>query len=258
MKLRKINEVSLTASDISIGDTIKVGQTANLIIDKIPDELQRAFENMREIVNRQANNPDNAKLLKQQQIPMSQLLFTHLFVFAKVIAETFPNLGCRDNSRQSFYANNPTAKLSELFDKHLFQCAEFATIAQLYLQSIGVDSEYVGGEYLNIETEELFGDQHSFVIIHENDIDYVFDPANNNAGAKPNISVIELSPEQKVKLQAYLLTNKRKVAFFETRDIITNRKYFYGYGDGCNVLEDMVFKKEKTAQNIPVKDLSRS
>ena len=257
MKLRKINEVSVTASDIGIGDTIKVGETANLTIDKIPEELQKTFEKMREIVNRQANNPDNAKLLKQQHITMSQLLFTHLFVFAKVIAETFPNLGCRDNSRQSFYANNPTAKLSELFDKHLFQCAEYATIAQLYLQSVGIDSEYVGGEYIGNKNWE-FGEQHQFVIIHENDIDYVFDPANNNAGAKPNISIVELSPEQKVKIQARLLTNKRKCAFFETRDILTNRKTFYGYGDGANILEDMVFEKEQPLLNVPVKDLSRN
>ena len=258
MKLRKINEVSLTATDINIGDTIKVGLTANLTIDKIPEELQKAFEKIREIVNQKANNPDYAKSLKQQNITMSPLLFAHLFVFAMVIAEAFPDLSCKDNKRRFFYAENPTAKLSELFDKHLFKCAEYATIAQLYLQSVGVDSEYVGGEYLNIETAELFGDQHSFVIVHENDIDYVFDPANNNAGAKPNISVIELSPEQKVKLQARLLTNKRKVAFFETRDIITNRKYFYGYGDGCNILEDMVFEKEQTTPNTFVKDLSRN
>lgn len=79
MKFRKINEVSLTASDIGIGDTIKVGEKANLTIDKIPEELQKAFEKMREIANRQANNPDNAKLLKQQHITMSQL-----FVFAFV------------------------------------------------------------------------------------------------------------------------------------------------------------------------------
>lgn len=257
MRLRKINHVSLTASGLSVGDSIKVGEKANLTIDKIPEELQKAFEKMHEIVNRQANNPDNAKLLKQHQVPMSQLLFTHLFVFAKVIAETFPNLGCNDTSRQSFYAKNPTAKLSELFDKHLFQCAEYATIAQLYLQSVSVDSEYVGGEYIGNKNWE-FGEQHSFVIIHENDIDYVFDPANNNAGAKPNISIVEMTPEQKVKIQAKLLAGKRKVAFFETRDIITNRKTFYGYGDGANVLEDMVFEKEQPALNVPVKDLSRN
>lgn len=77
MKLRKINEVSLTATDINIGDTIKVGSTANLTIDKIPEELQKAFEKMREIVNRQANNTDNAKLLKQQNIVA---VFVYTFV----------------------------------------------------------------------------------------------------------------------------------------------------------------------------------
>lgn len=257
MKLRKINEVSLTATDINIGDTIKVGLTANLTIDKIPEELQKAFEKIREIVNQKANNPDCTKLLKQQNITMSPLLFAHLSMFARVIAETFPDLSCKDNKRRSFYAKNPTAKLSELFDKHLFQCAEYATIAQLYLQSVGVDSEYVGGEYIGSKTCES-GDQHSFVIIHENDIDYVFDPANNNAGAKPNISIVEMTPEQKVKIQAKLLAGKRKVAFFETRDIITNRKTFYGYGDGCNISEDMVFEKEQTTPNTFVKDLSRN
>lgn len=257
MKLRKINEVSLTASDIAIGDTIKVGETANLTIDKVPEKLQKAFEKIREIVKRQADNPDNAKVLKKQHITMSQLLFTHLFVFAKVIAETFPDLACRDGRRQSFYAKNQNANLSELFDKNLFQCAEYATIAQLYLQSVDVDSEYVGGEILVNQNWE-FGEQHSFVIIHENDIDYVFDPANNNAGAQPNISIIELSPEQKVKIQAKLLSGQRKSAFFETRDIMTNRKTFYGYGDGRNILEDMLFKKEQTVPNVPTEDLSRN
>ena len=136
MKLRKINEASLKATDINIGDTIKVGSTANLTIDKIPEELQKAFEKMREIVNRQANNTDNAKLLKQQNITMSQSLFTHLFVFAKVIAETFPNLGCKDNKRQSFYANNTTAKLSELFDKHLFQLFHLNRFTEIIIKTV--------------------------------------------------------------------------------------------------------------------------
>lgn len=257
MKLRKINEVSLTASGIGIGDTIKVGQSAYLKIDKIPADLQTAFDDMHEKVQRSMKNSHDTALLEQHKIPMSRSLFTNLVVFTKVIAEKFPNLGCYDSSRQSFYAKNPTANLSELFDKHLFQCAEFATIAQLYLQTLGVDSEYVGGEYLNAANEE-FGDQHSFVIIHENDNDFVFDPANNNSGATPNISIVEMTPEQKVKIQAKLLAGKRKAAFFETRDIITNRKTFYGYGDGCNVLEDMVFEKEQPAPNVPVKDLSRN
>lgn len=256
MNLRKINNVSLMASNISVGDSIKVGESAYLVIDKIPQDLEKAFQKIREIVARQASNPDNAKLLKQNKVPMSQTVFTHLFVFARVIAETFPNLACKDSVRQKYYSENHDAKLSDLFEKHLFQCAEFAAIAQLYLQSVGVDSEYVGGEYVGNKNWE-FGDQHSFVIIHENDIDYVFDPANNNAHAMPNISVVELTPEQKVMIQSKLLTGKRKVAFFETRDIITNRKYFYGYGDGANIVEDMVFEKEQPVQNIPILDTSR-
>ena len=67
-----------------------------------------------------------------------------------------------------------------------------------------------------------------------------------------------MTPEQKVRIQAKLLNGKRKTAFFETRDVITGRKTFYGYGDGANVLEDMVFEKEQSIPNVPVKDLSRS
>ena len=234
---------------MEFGDSLKVGESANLIIDKIPDELEKAFQKIHEIVSRQADNPHNAQLLKQRNIPMSQTLFTNLVAFAKVIAETFPDLACKDSGRRIFYSKNHNAKLSDLFEKRLFQCAEFATIAQLYLQDIGVDSEYVGGEFVGNKDWE-FGDQHSFIIIHENGTDYVFDPANNNANAMPNISVVEVTPEQKVKLQARLLSNKRKVAFFETRDIITNRKYFYGYGDGANLEENMFFTKEELSPNM--------
>ena len=257
MKLRKINNVSLVASNMSVGDSIKVGESANLIIDKIPTDLEKAFQKIREIVARQADNPGNAQLLKQHNVPMSQTTFTHLFAFAKVIAQMFPDLGCKDFGRQTFYGKNPNAKLSDLFERHLFQCAEYATIAQLYLQSVGVDSEYVGGEFVGSKTWE-FGDQHSFVVIHENGIDYVFDPANNNAGNMPNISVVEMTPEQKVKFHARLLTDKRKVAFFGTRDIMTNRKAFYGYGDGSYLEEDMFFTKDNLSQNMPKMDLSRS
>ncbi len=256
MKHRQINNVSLVASDINIGDVIKVGSDNCLRIDKIPADLQAAFDNMRQKVRHSMTKSHNAELLEQHKIPMSCSLFTNLFVFTKVIADKFPELACVDNSRQSFYSKNSTANLSEMFEKQLFQCAEFAIIAQLYLQSINVNSEYVGGEYLMNENDE-FGDQHSFVIIHENSNDFIFDPANNNKGNIPNISIVELSPEQKLKIQAKLLSDKRKVAFFETRDIITGRKQFYGYGDGCNVLEDMIFRKEKNILNAPVNDLSR-
>ncbi len=262
MKLRKINNVSLTAGDIGVGDAIPVGGdgiTHNnfLKIDKIPDELQGTFVAISKALPNNAKNPELLNFLKQHRISMTPLLFAELLSFTKTIAARFPKLGCYDNSRADFYSKNPTANLSDLFEKHLFQCAEFSAIAQLYLQNLGVDSEYVGGEFVGNKTWE-FGHQHSFVIIHENGIDYVFDPANNNAGNMPNISIIEMTPEQKVEIQARLFTNKRKVAFFETRDIMTNQKAFYGYGDGLSLNEDLFFTKDSLLQNMPKKDMSRS
>ena len=44
MILRKINEVSLTATDINIGDIIKVGSTANLTIDCINSILKNVVD----------------------------------------------------------------------------------------------------------------------------------------------------------------------------------------------------------------------
>lgn len=50
MNLKKINNISITASDINVGDRIPVGGTMpgalnlSLEIDKIPDELSNAFE----------------------------------------------------------------------------------------------------------------------------------------------------------------------------------------------------------------------
>jgi hypothetical protein len=72
------------------------------------------------------------------------------------------------------------------------------------------------------------------------------------------ITVVEMTPEQKIKFQTRLLTDKRKVAFFGTRDIMTNRKSFYGYGDGSYLEEDMFFTNDSLSQNMPKIDLSRS
>ena len=251
MKLKKINDISLTAKDIKIGDVIPVNSKF-LKIDKIPENLEKAFEKFRSNSTQYLNEP----FIFQHKITMSPTLFVQLYSFTKGIKELFPNIVCKDYSCLDFYIENPTANFSEVFENHLFRSAEFAIMAQLYLQSIGADSEYVAGQYLR-HAKDNVGYLISFILIHENDKDFVFDPLNND-GTMPNISVVELTPKQKVSIEAKLLTGERKVAFFETRNIITDQKAFYGYGDGRNVSEDMVFGKEATIPNVPVKDLSRS
>lgn len=251
MKLTKINNVSLKAKDIKIGDVIPVYESKFLKIDKIPEELEKAFEKFRSNATQYLNDPSIVNFMKQHKITMSPTLFVQLYSFMKGVEKLFPDLGCKDYSSVYFYIENPTANFSEVFEKHLFRDVEFAIMAQLYLQSIDIDSEYVYGQSLRYINDD-FGYLLSFIIIHELDKDFVFDPTNNN------ISTIELTPQQKVSVQAKLLKGERKVAFFETRDIITNRTKFYGYGDGAKVLKDMVFEKEQPAPKVPVKDFSRS
>lgn len=247
MDLTRINKVSLKVKNIGVGDTIQVGEKAFLRIDKIPEEILQAFDTIKQGATKQIDNPHNTEILKQQKIPMSQFLFTHLMGFARHIAEGFPDLKDTNymGTRTELYHKKGTVNFSELFDNKSFQCAEYAVMAQLYLQSIGVDSEYVGGEFINTPVAE-FGDQHSFVIIHEKDKDYIFDPANEIklSTTLANISLIELNPKQKLKIQGILTGKGRKVAFFETTNLITKNKMYYGYGDSCNILPEMVFQKE--------------
>ena len=252
MELRKINNVSFTVKDIKIGDVIPVGpDNANFLkIDKIPERLEKGFEELRSNATRYLNAPFIGDLMKQHKITMSPTLFAQLYSVMMGVRNLFPRLGCKDYSCVYFYIENPTANFSEVFENNLFRSEEFAIMAQMYLQSVGINSEYIRGQYLRYKKED-FGSLNSFIMIHEADEDFVFDPIINS------ISVVELTPEQKVNVQAKLLTGKRKVAFFETRNIITDQRSFYGYGDGGKVSEDTVFEKEQPVLKVPVQDLSR-
>ena len=72
MKHRQINNVSLVASDIHIDDVIKVGSDNCLRIDKIPADLQAAFDSMHQKVQHSMIISHNAELLEQHKIPMSR------------------------------------------------------------------------------------------------------------------------------------------------------------------------------------------
>lgn len=280
MKLHRFSKISLIARDLNVGDVVPVGDDAQgLYIDKIPEPLARAFDEMREIVRQRANDAGNAKLLKQKNIPMSQMLFTHLFVFTKKMAELFPDLKGKDErARQDLYLHSPnmTVKLSELFDKKMFMCAEYSAIAQMYLQSVGIDSEFIaGGMFARNDTVArcveknvpVMDNPHAYILIRENGTTFVFDPTRNcileNPATKtqsqlPNIFTVDLTPKQKVAFRGRLLSGKRKVAFFEARNIITGRPEFYGYGDKAPITSDMIFMAEKPdMQNALGRDWSR-
>ena len=60
----------------------------------------------------------------------------------------------------------------------------------------------------------------------------------------PNISIIDITPQQKIKIQGMITGKGRRVAFFATNNLITKKKIYYGYGDGCNVLPEMVLENQ--------------
>lgn len=249
MDLKQINNTSITAANISIGDKIPVGGTMpgafnlSLEIDKIPDELADAFKKMHENAAR-INTPAYVKWLHDIGTNIPPDVFAHLFAFSRVFNTMFPSVAASPDmyiARGAEFSESNTAQLSNLFHKNLFQCTEFAIVAQLYLQTTGIDSKYVGGEFLSSPTVE-FGDSHSWNEIHTENGEFIFDPANpmyTNVGIMPNISRIKLNSKQMVQLRSMLMKNRR-VAYFPVENILTHHTAYYGYGDGASVFPELV------------------
>jgi hypothetical protein len=260
MKLTRFNEVSFTIEDLAVGDVFQVGSNFYLEIDAIPEALKVAFDDMNAAVLNWGDSV--SKNLKEQNIKMSPNVFAHLMAFTKVMAKKFPNLSASNGGRIRIYNDKKTVKLSELFDKGLFECAEFAAVAQLYLQSVGIKSKHVSGDYLKSLNQEYSDGAHSYNIVQDKDDEYVFDPANPEPNAVPNIAKILLTPKQKVKMQAQLLEGIKigsgnyihRTAYFETKSIWNDRKIYYGLGTGGSWFPQTVFHGPKDMSFTNIKD----
>lgn len=250
MNLKKINAVSVIANNISVGDKIPVGGSVpgmlnlSLEIDKIPDDLRVAFKKMRDNAVR-INTPALEQWLHNVGADIQSDIYAHFAAFTGVFDALFPSVMAdtpdKSNARYMEYSETRPARLSDLLHKNLFQCAECAIVAQLYLQDVGIDSKYVNGEFLPSATAE-FGDAHSWNAIHTSNGDFVFDPANAihiKRGVLPNISSVKLDNQQLIALNA-LLMEKRHVAFFPVENILTHKTTYYGYGDGMSVFPQQI------------------
>lgn len=192
------------------------------------------------------NTPAFSKWLHDIGTNIPPDVFAHLFAFSRVFNTMFPSVAASPDmyiARGAEFSESNTARLSNLFHKNLFQCAEFATVAQLYLQNVGIDSKYVGGEFLSSETTE-FGDAHSWNAIYADTGEYIFDPANpmqTKFGIMPNVSYVNLNERQKSRMRGLLMQNRR-VAFFPVENILSHHTAYYGYGDGMSVFPELIIQ----------------
>lgn len=225
-------------SKLKEGDSIPVGGK-NILSDEVNIRVTADFENLRQFLSEAhelAGKYDLLKLnewLKSQEIDVDPKLFSVLFAFTKVFEEKYPDNPQKGPLRRELYhRRDKEAKLSDFFNANIAECAEVAALAQAYLQQEGIVSSYLSGEVLWRKDYE-FSEPHSYIIIHQQDRAYLFDPANpvkTTSGQFPSIYTTEADFDEEIA--------KRRKVFVTAKNILSKNEAFYGVNDGTNVIAE--------------------
>lgn len=177
-------------------------------------------------------------LLDQQNIAIDEKLFGQLLAFTRKYEKDFGNASENVNERMNLYKNGEVA-LSDVFKNKAVQCAEIAALAQGYLQIEAIPSNYFGADVLwDKDSEDLYSEAHSYIVIHYGDKTYIYDPTNptkSNVGTFPSIYTTEKNFEEEV--------GKGQKKFVTSKNIMNEQEVFYGVNtnSGLNVnQEDIV------------------
>ncbi len=152
------------------------------------------------------NRVEGANLVKIKEqflskgIEINERLYAKLFFFTKEYLEKYPINQEGEKLREQFYKQEKDGKLSEIFKKNSAECAEIAILAQFYLQQEDVQSSYFSGEVVWDKDDEEGCNQHTFIIIKNNNRTYIYDPANPVDGKLPNICTVDKDFDKEVRL----------------------------------------------------------
>lgn len=262
MNLEQLNNTSCRIYNIKNGDKIPIGGSYPGVFDLTVTVDTDNFEQFFELLDKNVTNmlaDNNMKQWVSQYAPQFDVpTFAAMYAFDNLLRRKYPNLSENAINRNAFYSKEKSPALSDAFTTKVCKCAEIAILAQLYFEhgNYVKDSRYFGGELLQSSTEE-FGEQHSFIVFGNGSNDYIYDPANPIRGNDssvyfPRIQTIEATPQQKKQFEQKFLSNApgRKCAFFETKNIFTGQKLYYGAGDGCNIFPSF-FISQNNSQTIP-------
>lgn len=135
---------------------------------------------------------------------------------------------------------NHTPKFSDVFRENNAFCVEFSVLAKKYLDSHGIKSRLMSGEFIqNLEQDSLnFPEPHTFLVIEAEGRDYIYDPTQpvlrSNGAAIASVLILAVSLkdlDERLKTEPTLISCKN-IASGETR--------YYGVGDMENVLPENI------------------
>lgn len=162
-------------------------------------------------------------LLEQQNITVDEELFGKLLAFTRKYEKDFGDASESITERMNLYKNGEVA-LSEVFKNKAVQCAEIAALAQGYLQTEAVSSSYIGADVLwDKDSEDLYSEAHSYIVIHHGGSTYIYDPTNptkSNVGTFPSIYTTEKNFDEEI--------GKGQRKFVTSKNVMNEQEVFYG------------------------------
>ena len=222
-------------SNVPIGGTHFLTNETDINVFVDSANLESLIKEMKDT----AAKYDKSKLkewLESQNIDVDENLFAILYAFTDVYKNKFsfsPDLEKRD---KLYKEKSPLSKV--IFEKAA-ACAEISALAQLFLQSEGVDSSYFFGEVLwNKEWE--FADAHTFIHLEYKGKEYIFDPMNPHVRTAKGDEVL-IPRLQRVENFKDKVSQDRKT-YVETSSVLSGSTVFYGVGDGTSVCEGDIVK----------------
>ena len=237
-KIKKLFGHCFEISKFDEGDKIPVGGN-DIFSDDGGTEIEvtgdfKNFEDFFQEVHNLSKKYDLPKLkeyLTSYKVEIDEELFATLYAFTKVYEQKYPNNQQRAELRKELYRkrNEKEVKLSDVFDANIAECAEIAILAQKFLQKENISSSYFNGDILKNKNEE-FSEEHSFVIIRQEDKTYIYDPANptdTTQGYFPSIYTTEADFDEEM--------SRGEKRFITSKNILSKKEVLYGVNNGRNV-----------------------
>lgn len=148
------------------------------------------------------------------------------------------NIIARNDAYES--AEGTTVDLSYMLRNRLAMCSEMSLVAKRCMEQHGVDCRVFSGYFMNGSKEEdaiRFGNFHTFLIIKNGEEELVFDPTNPNttSGGRDAPRILRPSVSFEKTFRERQITNSVMIA---CKDVATEDIWYYGVGDGANLLEE--------------------
>lgn len=245
MKQQALSERSILLSELQHGDMFPVGGSIcggppTIFCKNDSDNFSAFFANFLSAVNSLEISELKQGLetyLTANNIDCDSDTFQKAYAFSMVMQKFYPEFSRNYSQRRDSYHNNENCLSEQLANGHA-ACLEVSVLAAQCMEKSGIQASILVGEMLENPDHE-FPSEHTFVILKNNDRQYIFDAVNFIR--HPNMpwmpSLYNFDGKQEMLEAA---NNDR--CLIESKAIWGSNTRFFGYGDHNNILtSELVF-----------------